>query len=160
MTTVIYPGTFDPITNGHADLVSRASGLFSHVIIAIAEDGSKKPFFTFQERIALAEAALSKYKNVEVCGFDGLLANFAKARDVNVILRGVRMVSDVEYELQQACMNRQLMPALETLFLAPTEQFAYLSSSLVREVALLGGDVSGFVHPAVVDAFAKRGSRK
>lgn len=155
-TTVIYPGTFDPVTNGHIDLVQRAASLFDHVIVAIAANTNKSPFFALDERIKLASDALSDIKNVEVCGFDTLLVNFAHSRNANVILRGLRAVSDFEYEFQLANMNRKLAPEIETMFLTPAEQFSYISSSLVREIAALGGDVSAFVPENVGAALQKR----
>lgn len=155
-TTVIYPGTFDPVTNGHIDLVQRAASLFDHVIVAIAANTNKSPFFALDERIKLASDALSDIENVEVCGFDTLLVNFAHSRNANVILRGLRAVSDFEYEFQLANMNRKLAPEIETMFLTPAEQFSYISSSLVREIAALGGDVSAFVPENVGAALQKR----
>lgn len=155
-TTVIYPGTFDPVTNGHIDLVQRAASLFDHVIVAIAANTNKSPFFALDERIKLASDALSDIENVEVCGFDTLLVNFAHSRNANVILRGLRAVSDFEYEFQLANMNRKLAPEIETIFLTPAEQFSYISSSLVREIAALGGDVSAFVPENVGAALQKR----
>jgi len=155
-TTVIYPGTFDPVTNGHIDLVQRAASLFDHVIVAIAANTNKSPFFALDERIELASSAMSDIKNVEVCGFDTLLVNFAHSRHANVILRGLRAVSDFEYEFQLANMNRKLAPKIETMFLTPAEQFSYISSSLVREIAALGGDVSAFVPENVGAALQKR----
>ncbi len=152
----IYPGTFDPITNGHIDLVARASGLFDRVIVAVAESSSKNPCFELAERIDLARAALSPYPGVEVRGFDVLLANFVREVNARVILRGLRAVSDFEYEFQLASMNRHLIPEAETLFLTPAEQYSFISSSLVREIARLGGDVSGFVHPEVDHALKRR----
>jgi len=152
VTIAIYPGTFDPITNGHIDLVVRASKLFERVIVAVAINPSKEPTFTLQERVDLAEQTLSDLSNVEVCGFKGLLVDVAKEKQADVILRGLRAVSDFEHEFQLAGMNRKMQPDIETLFLTPAEQFTYISSSLVREIAVLGGDVSGFVAPCVVDA--------
>jgi len=151
-TTAIYPGTFDPITNGHIDLVIRASKLFDRVIVAIAINPGKEPTFTLQERVNLAKQTLSELKNVQVCGFEGLLVDVAKEKGAGVILRGLRAVSDFEHEFQLAGMNRKMEPEIETLFLTPAEQFTYVSSSLVREIAVLGGDVSDFVAPCVVDA--------
>lgn len=148
----VYPGTFDPITNGHIDLASRASPLFDRVIVAIADSSTKEPTFTLDERIALARTALQDLPNIEVRGFSGLLADFVEETSAGVILRGLRAVSDFEYEFQLASMNRHLIPAAETLFLTPAEQYSFISSSLVREIARLGGDVSGFVHPAVQQA--------
>lgn len=148
----VYPGTFDPITNGHIDLVSRASPLFDRVIVAIADSSTKHPTFGLDERIELAQVALEGLPNVEVRGFESLLADFVEEVHAGVILRGLRAVSDFEYEFQLASMNRHLIPAAETLFLTPAEQYSFISSSLVREIARLGGDVSGFVHPAVQKA--------
>ncbi|MEW6352766.1 MAG: pantetheine-phosphate adenylyltransferase [Pseudomonadota bacterium] len=147
--TAIYPGTFDPITHGHSDLIQRAARLFDRVIVAVAANPAKKPFFALEQRVALARKVLADLPNVEVAGFDTLLADYASARDAQVILRGLRAVSDFEHEFQLAGMNRRLAPKVETLFLTPAEQYAYISSSLVREIALLGGDVSAFVHEEV-----------
>ncbi len=151
-TTAIYPGTFDPITNGHIDLVHRASTLFDRVIVAIAVNPGKAPTFTLDERVTLAKQTLDEFENVEVCGFEGLLIEVAKEMGANVILRGLRAVSDFEHEFQLAGMNRKMNPDIETLFLTPAEQYTYISSSLVREIAVLGGDVSDFVAPCVVQA--------
>lgn len=145
----VYPGTFDPITNGHVDLVARAAPLFERIIVGVAESPSKGPGFSLDERIGLARAALAGVGNVEVRGFSTLLAEFVKAVGGGVLLRGLRAVSDFEYEFQLASMNRHLIPEVETLFLTPAEQYSFISSSLVREIARLGGDVSSFVHPAV-----------
>lgn len=155
-TTAIYPGTFDPVTNGHTDLVERASRRFDRIIVAIAESTGKRPFFSLRERIDLAEQALGDLANVSVKGFDGLTAKFAEDHGAAVILRGLRAVSDFEYEFQLASMNRKLTPNIETMFLTPDEGYAYISSSLVREIATLGGDVSQFVHPAVAAALSRR----
>lgn len=152
----IYPGTFDPITNGHADLVQRASPLFDKIIVAIAASRGKGPLFALDERIALAKTALANIKNVEVVGFDILLVKFAQQCNASVILRGLRAVSDFEYEFQLTGMNRKLAPGIETLFLTPAEQYGYISSSLVKEVARLDGNVSDFVHPEVFDALQKK----
>ncbi len=151
-TTAIYPGTFDPITSGHIDLVVRASKLFDKIIVAVAINPSKAPIFSLDERVALASQTLSELKNVEVCGFEGLLVDVAKQNSANVILRGLRAVSDFEHEFQLAGMNRKMQPDIETMFLTPAEQYTYISSSLVREIAALGGDVSDFVAPCVKDA--------
>jgi pantetheine-phosphate adenylyltransferase len=151
-TTAIYPGTFDPITNGHIDLVVRASKLFDRVIVAVAINPSKKPIFSLEERVDLAKQTLVGIDNVEVRGFEGLLVDVAKQQGANVIIRGLRAVSDFEHEFQLAGMNRKMQPEVETLFLTPAEQFTYISSSLVREIASLGGDVSEFVAPCVKDA--------
>lgn len=147
---VIYPGTFDPFTLGHEDLVRRAARLFDHVIVAIADSQSKRPCFTPDERVDIAREVLKKHPNVSVMRFSGLLIDFARAQGANVIMRGLRAVSDFEYEFQLAGMNRNLYPEIETLFLTPAEQYLFISATLVREIALLGGDVSKFVHPAVV----------
>ncbi len=148
----VYPGTFDPITNGHADLVARAAPLFGRVVVAVAKSSGKGPSFSLDDRIALARLALADLSNVEVLGFDTLLAHLVRDIGAHVILRGLRAVSDFEYEFQLASMNRHLIPEAETLFLTPAEQYSFISSSLVREIASLGGDVSGFVHPAVQQA--------
>lgn len=155
----LYPGTFDPITNGHVDLVSRASPLFERIIIGVADSSSKGPCFALDERIAMARAAVAGFSNVEVRGFDCLLAHFVREVGAGVLLRGLRAVSDFEYEFQLASMNRHLIPEVETLFLTPAEQFSFISSSLVREIGRLGGDVSGFVHPAVQAALKKKWQR-
>lgn len=146
----IYPGTFDPITNGHSDLVERASRLFDRVIVAIAANPGKTPMFDLQHRVAMAETVLNGLDNIEVCGFSELLVDFVKHKQGNAILRGLRVVSDFEYEMQLASMNRHLAEDIETLFLTPSEKCSFISSSLVREIAQLGGDVSEFVHPSVV----------
>lgn len=148
--SAIYPGTFDPVTRGHSDLVCRAARLFDRVIVAVAQSTSKRTVFDIEERQAMARTALAEYPNVEVRAFDGLLVEFARAQGASVILRGLRAVSDFEYEFQLAGMNRKLAADIETLFLTPAEQYTYISSSLVREIAALGGDVSEFVHPAVM----------
>lgn len=152
----LYPGTFDPITNGHADLVVRAAPLFERIIVGVAESPAKGPGFPLDERIALAKAALGDIANVEIRGFSGLLAHFVREVGAGVLLRGLRAVSDFEYEFQLASMNRHLVPEVETLFLTPAEQYSFISSSLVREIARLGGDVSGFVHPSVASALRRR----
>ncbi len=154
--SAIYPGTFDPITNGHIDLVLRATRLFDRVIIAVAENTSKKTVFSVEERVAMARTALAGIENVEVCSFSGLVTSFAKKSEVKVIIRGLRAVSDFEYEFQMVGMNRQLNEKIETVFLMPSEHLSYISSSLVREIAALGGDVSKFVHKDVMSALRKR----
>ncbi|HVT32256.1 MAG TPA: pantetheine-phosphate adenylyltransferase [Rhodanobacteraceae bacterium] len=148
----VYPGTFDPITNGHVDLATRAAPLFDRLIVAIADSTTKGPSFDLAERIALARVALAGVANIEVRGFATLLADLVEDAGAGVILRGLRAVSDFEYEFQLASMNRHLIPSAETLFLTPAEQYSFISSSLVREIARLGGDVSGFVHPVVQQA--------
>jgi pantetheine-phosphate adenylyltransferase len=155
----VYPGTFDPITNGHADLVTRAAPLFDRIVVGIAESPGKGPTLPLDLRIGLAQEALQGLANVEVIGFDSLLATFVSQLGAGVILRGLRAVSDFEYEFQLASMNRHLIPEVETLFLTPAEQYSFISSSLVREIARLGGDVSGFVHPSVQRALRQRWQR-
>jgi len=152
----LYPGTFDPITNGHIDLVQRAANLFEEVIVSIASSKKKKPLFTLEERIDLAQKVLADCPNVTVKGFDILLVDFAKQEKAEVLIRGLRAISDFEYEFQLASMNRQLDHELESMFLTPAEEYAYISSSLVREIAKLGGDVSKFVSPAVANALSKK----
>jgi pantetheine-phosphate adenylyltransferase len=155
----VYPGTFDPITNGHVDLVGRAAPLFERIVVGIAESPGKNPVFSTDERVQLARIALAGYPNVEVRGFDSLLAHFVRDLGAGVVLRGLRAVSDFEYEFQLASMNRHLIPEVETLFLTPSEQYSFISSSLVREIGRLGGDVTGFVHPAVQAALHSRWKR-
>jgi pantetheine-phosphate adenylyltransferase len=149
----IYPGTFDPITNGHIDIITRATKLFPEVVVAIANNEVKKPFFSIEQRIKLVEEACVDIPGVKVVGFDSLLIHFAKEQKASVILRGLRAVSDFEYEFQLAGMNRKLSKSIETLFLTPSEHFMFISSTLVREIAALGGDVSEFVPRVVSDAF-------
>lgn len=149
MLRVVYPGTFDPITRGHEDLVRRAAAVFDEVIVAVADSRGKRPFFSLDERVEMAEAVLGGFANVKVTGFDGLLMSFVQQQKANVVLRGLRAVSDFEYELQLTGMNRTLCPEVETLFLTPAEQYMFISASMVREIALLGGDVSKFVHPLI-----------
>lgn len=156
----MYPGTFDPITLGHEDLVKRAAVLFDHVVVAIATNtGSKTPMFSADERVAMARAALVDIDNVKVTRYDGLTVDFAREHDLRVIIRGLRAVSDFEYEFQLANMNRHLTDEVETAFLTPTEKYTFISSSLVREVAELGGDVSEFVSPKVKKALLERCGR-
>lgn len=154
--SAMYPGTFDPITRGHEDLVRRACRLFDNVYVAIAANPGKEPMFSQQERVELAEAALSEIPNVHVCGYEGLTVDFARDNNLQVILRGLRAVSDFEYEFQLANMNRHLTDDVETVFLTPTETYTYISSSLVREVCSMGGDVSEFVSPQVTKALLAR----
>lgn len=151
----VYPGTFDPITSGHVDLVDRAAPLFNRLILGVAASPGKGPALPLEMRVELAREALAGHANVEVRGFDSLLAHFVTELGAGVLLRGLRAVSDFEYEFQLASMNRHLIPEVETLFLTPAEQYGFISSSLVREISRLGGDVSGFVPPAV-DAALKR----
>jgi len=149
MLTVVYPGTFDPFTRGHEDLVRRAAKLFDRVVVAVAESESKGPMFDSGERIDMARQVLAEHRNVEVTGFSGLLMDFVHSIGATVIVRGLRAVSDFEYEFQMAGMNRNLYPEVETLFLTPAEQYLFTSSTIVREIARFGGDVSKFVHPIV-----------
>jgi pantetheine-phosphate adenylyltransferase len=146
----IYPGTFDPITRGHEDLVRRAANLFDEVIVAVAGSPGKRPFFGLEERVEMATEILAPFGNVRVLGFSGLLMDFLRQQDARIILRGLRAVSDFEYEFQMAGMNRNLYPDVETLFLTPAEQYMFISATMVREIATLGGDVSLFVNPAVL----------
>ncbi len=148
MIKVIYPGTFDPLTRGHEDVVRRAAGLFGEVIVAVASS-RKAAMFSQEERVAMASEIFADYKNVRVKGFDGLLMNFVRAQQARVVLRGLRAVSDFEYEFQMAGMNRSLHPDVETLFLTPAEHFTFISASMVREIARFGGDVGQFVSPSV-----------
>jgi pantetheine-phosphate adenylyltransferase len=152
----IYAGTFDPITRGHEDLVRRAACLFDRVIVAIAQNQPKRPFFSLAERVEMAQEVLAPYPNAEVCGFDGLLMDFLHAKGAKVIIRGLRAVSDFDYEFQLAGMNRNLYPEVETVFLTPGEQYLFISATIVREIAILGGDVSKFVQPAVRERLDKR----
>ncbi len=156
----IYPGTFDPITNGHIDIVARASKIFDHVIVAVAASTSKNTAFSTDERVQFARETLSQYTNVEVQRFEGLLANFVRQWGANAVLRGLRAVSDFEYEFQLAGMNKHLVPEADTIFMPTRENYSYISSSLIREIASLGGDVSEFVHPIVRDALAERFSSR
>jgi len=156
MITAIYPGTFDPITNGHSDIVARATSLFDNIIVAVAKSSAKTTAFTIEERVDMANLALQGLERVEVCSFDGLMTAFAREREAKVILRGLRAVSDFENEFQMAGMNRHLNQNAETVFLTPAEHLSFISSSLVREVASLGGDVSNFVHKSVNLALKER----
>lgn len=155
-TRVIYPGTFDPITNGHLDLIERAAAMFDHVIVGIAASPSKKPLFNLQERVELASQITQHLENVTIVGFSGLLVDFAKEYQANVLVRGLRAVSDFEYEFQLANMNRRLMPELETVFLTPAEENSFISSTIVKEVALHKGDVTQFVDPHVTAELIKK----
>jgi pantetheine-phosphate adenylyltransferase len=152
----MYPGTFDPITLGHEDLVRRACRLFDKVVVAIAANPSKEPMFSLEERVELARVVLQDCPNVEVTGYEGLTVDFARANDLQVIVRGLRAISDFEYEFQLANMNRHLTDEVETAFLTPTEKYTYISSSLVREIASMGGDISAFVSPEVHELLMKR----
>jgi len=149
MIKAVYPGTFDPLTRGHEDLVRRASTLFDTLVLAVAESTAKRTFFTLEERVAMAKEVLGDVKNLEIVGFRGLLTKFVRQHGSRVVLRGLRAVSDFEYEFQLAGMNRSLDPDFETIFLTPSEQHMFISATLVREIAALGGDVSKFVHPLV-----------
>ena len=148
---VVYPGTFDPFTRGHEDLVRRASKLFDHVVVAIADSAAKQPFFGASERVEMAREVLRPYSNVEVLGFSSLLMEFVKAQGAQAVVRGLRAVSDFEYEFQMAGMNRNLYPDVETLFLTPDEKYMFISATFVREIARFGGDVTKFVHPHVAE---------
>ena len=158
MTKAVYPGTFDPLTRGHEDLVRRAATLFDTVVLAIAASTAKRTFFTLEERIAIAKEVLADMKNVEIVGFSGLLTDFVRKQRARVVLRGLRAVSDFEYEFQLAGMNRNLYPEMETIFLTPSEQHMFISATLVREIAILGGDVSEFVHPSVAKRLKQKTS--
>ena len=148
-STAVYPGTFDPITLGHEDLVRRAARLFDHLIVAVADSGAKRPFFTREERVDMARAVLKDLKNVEVVGFSGLLMKFIRQQKARVVIRGLRAASDFEHEFQLAGMNRGMYPDVETLFLTPGEQYMFVSATIVREISILGGDVRKFVPPLV-----------
>lgn len=151
---VVYPGTFDPLTRGHEDIVRRAAGLFGEVIVAVAQSTGKKPMFTLEERVEMAASVLADCPNVRVLGFSGLLMQFVREQGARAVVRGLRAVSDFEYEFQLAGMNRQLFPEMETIFLTPAEQYMFVSASLVREIAQLNGDVSKFVSPLVQERIA------
>lgn len=152
----IYPGTFDPLTNGHSDLVERAAKMFDEVILAIAYNPNKKPFFPLEQRVELAKQVLGHLDNVQVIGFTGLLADLAKQQNAQVLVRGLRAVADFEYEFQLANMNRRLNPDLESVFLTPAEGNTFISSTLVKEVAIHNGDISQFVHPVIADALKEK----
>lgn len=158
--SALYPGTFDPITNGHQDLIRRAASVFDHVVVGIAANPAKTPLFTLDERGELASQVLADIPNVEVKGYGGLTVQFAQDRGLRVMVRGLRAVSDFEFEFQLATMSRQIAAEVETVFLTPTEQFSFISSSMVREIALLGGDVSRFVHPIVERALQQRAAAR
>jgi len=156
MIRAVYPGTFDPLTRGHEDLVRRAAKLFDTLILGVADSKAKRTFFTLQERVEMAREVLGDLRNVQVVGFSGLLIEFIRQHDAHVVLRGLRAVSDFEYEFQLAGMNRSLYPDFETMFLTPSEQHMFISATLVREIAALGGDVSKFVHPAICAKLAAK----
>ncbi len=160
MRIAIYPGTFDPVTRGHIDLVERAAGLFDRVLVAVAHSEKKKPLFSLDERIDLCRQTLGHCDNVEVLGFTGLLVDFARQHGSRFVLRGVRAIADFEYELQLANMNRAMYPELDTVFLTPSEELSFISSSLVREIASMGGEVQRFVHPLVHAALNARFPRQ
>ena len=152
MPAALYPGTFDPITNGHQDLIRRAAGIFDQVLVAIASNPKKAPLFSLEQRVELAREVLAEFDRVEVVGYEGLTVDFARQHDINVMVRGLRAVSDFEFEFQLATMSREISPDVETVFLTPHANLSFISSSMVREIAMLGGDVSKFVHPLVVQA--------
>ena len=152
----VYPGTFDPITNGHEDLIQRAARLFGELVVGVAHSQAKRPFFSLEERVALASEVLAPYKNVTVLGFSGLLSEFVREQEATVIMRGLRAVSDFEYEFQLAGMNRRLAPGVETLFLTPSDKYLFLSATIVREIAVLGGDISAFVHPVTAKSMNEK----
>ncbi|MDR1277001.1 MAG: pantetheine-phosphate adenylyltransferase [Candidatus Accumulibacter sp.] len=152
----IYAGTFDPLTRGHEDIVRRAASLFDHLIVAVAASRDKHPFFPLEERVEMARTVLSIYENTEVCSFSGLLLDFLHSKGAKVVLRGLRAASDFEYEFQMAGMNRNIFPEVETLFLTPSEKYMFISASMVREIAKLGGDVGKFAHPLVVERLKKK----
>jgi len=156
MQRAVYPGTFDPMTMGHVDLVKRASKLFDSGIIAFASSDSKKPMFSLEERIEIGNKIFADDPKVEVVGFSGLLVNFAKDNDANILIRGLRVVADFEYEFQLANMNRAMSPDIESVFLTPKEEYSYISSSLVKEIATMGGDVTRFVDPVTLDALNQK----
>ena len=156
MIKAVYPGTFDPFTRGHEDLVRRAATLFDQVVLGIADSRAKRPFFTLEERVAMAKDILGELRNVQVIGFSGLLIHFVRDQGARVVVRGLRAVSDFEYEFQLAGMNRNLWPEMETVFLTPSEQHMFTSATLVREIAILGGDVSEFVHPKIAQKLKQK----
>ncbi|MFU8894938.1 MAG: pantetheine-phosphate adenylyltransferase [Gammaproteobacteria bacterium] len=158
--SALYPGTFDPVTNGHQDLIRRAASIFERVVVAIAANPSKTPLFSLDERVELARAVLAEIPNVAVMGYSGLTVRFAEEHGLAVMVRGLRAVSDFEFEFQLATMSRQIAGQVETVFLTPTEQFSFISSSMVREIALLGGDVSRFVHPIVEIALRQKAAAR
>lgn len=159
MLTAVYPGTFDPITRGHEDLVRRAVRLFDHVVVAVAASHNKQPYFSMEERVAMTRDVLADVPHVRVEGFSGLLIDFVAEQGAIAVLRGLRAASDFEYEFQLAGMNRNLRPDIETLFLTPSDQYMFISASMIREIAQLGGDVAPFVHPLVAQRLSEKISR-
>lgn len=160
MARVVYPGTFDPVTKGHSDLIDRAARIFDEIIIAVAASPKKRPLFNLDERVHLVKVVTKHLPNVHVCGFRNLLADFVIEHDASAILRGLRAVSDFEYEFQLANMNRQLAPTVESIFLTPTEHLSFISSTMIREVSSLGGNITKFVHPEVEKALLAAHQRK
>ncbi len=156
MRIAIYPGTFDPVTNGHLDIVKRASGLFDHIIMAVSNNMQKNPFFTLEERVFLATESVKKITNVTVESFQGLLVDYARSKNASALVRGLRVISDFEYEFQMALMNRKLLSTVETVYLMPSEEYVYLNSTIVKEVALLGGNIRCFVPEVVASALFKK----
>jgi pantetheine-phosphate adenylyltransferase len=159
MRRAIYPGSFDPVTNGHLDVIERGRKLFDEVVVAVAHNEEKQALFALEERLQLLEQSIGKIANVRIAQFDGLLVDFAVAQQANAVIRGLRAVSDFEFEFQMALMNRKLETAVETIFLMPKEEYTYLSSRIIKEIARLGGDVSSFVPPAVVKALGRKFAR-
>ena len=160
MIRAVFPGTFDLITLGHEDIVRRAARLFDSLVVGVADSRAKRPFFSMEERVRMAQEALAQYSNVKVVGFSGLLMDFIRDHEARVILRGLRAVSDFEYEFQMAGMNRNLFPDVETIFMTPSEQYQFISATIVREIALLGGDVAKFVQPAVAQRLTAKVNHK
>lgn len=156
MRRAIYPGSFDPVTNGHLDVIERARKLFDEVIVAVAHNDQKQPLFTLEERVALLRATIGEANRVQIAPLEGLLVDFAVAQNATAVIRGLRAISDFEFEFQMALMNRKLEASVETIFLMPKEEYTYLSSRIVKEIARLGGDIAAFVPPGVVEAFARK----
>jgi pantetheine-phosphate adenylyltransferase len=152
----LYPGTFDPLTNGHVDLIQRGARLFDHLIVAVLNNPSKNPLFTIEERVEMLEEVISSFDNVSVATFDGLMVDFARQQGVSAVLRGIRAISDYEYEFQMALMNRRLAPEIETVFLQPAGRYSFVSSRMLKEVASFGGDITGLVPPNVLKRFRDR----
>jgi pantetheine-phosphate adenylyltransferase len=159
MRRAIYPGSFDPVTNGHLDVIERARKLFDEVVVAVAHNDEKQPFFSLKQRLDFLQETLTKIENVRIAHFDGLLVDFAKKEKAGAVIRGLRAISDFEFEFQMALMNRKLQPEVETIFLMPKEEYTYLSSRIVKEIARLGGDISQFVPACVVGAFQRKFKR-